>query len=97
MKKNIVGFFKNNKLLTGLYFVFLFLLCTTTYVGFSGNVEGNAVKVSSITPEYDEASSVVVNNNDVVFNDKNQEVKYKVVLENTQGTDLYVSAINQTV
>ena len=96
MKKNVVGFFKDNKLLTGLYFVFVFLLCTTTYVGFSGNVEGNAVKVSSITPEYDEASSVVVNNNDVVFNDKNQEVKYKVVLENTQGTDLYVSALNQT-
>ena len=97
MKKNIVGFFKNNKLLTGLYFVFLFLLCTTTYVGFSGNVEGNAVKVSSITPEYDEASSVVVNNNDVVFNDKNQEVKYKVVLENTESSDLYVSNINQTI
>ena len=96
MKKNVVGFFKDNKLLTGLYFVFVFLLFTTTYVGFSGNVEGNAVKVSSITPEYDESSSVVVNNNDVVFNDRDQEVKYKVVLENTQGTDLYVSAINQT-
>ena len=97
MKKNIVGFFKDNKLLTGLYFVFVFLLCTTTYVGFSGNVEGNAVRVSSITPEYNEASSVVVNNNDVVFNDKNQEVKYKVVLENTESSDLYVSNINQTI
>ena len=87
---------KKNKLLIGLYFAFAFLLCTTTYVGFSGNVEQSNVKVKSVTPEYDESSTITMNGNDVKFNDKDQEVKYKVVLENTEGHDLTVSSVDLT-
>ena len=68
MKNSFIGFLKDNKLLTGLYFVFLFFLCTTTYVSFSGNVEQSNVKVKSVTPEYDESSTIVMNGNDVTFN-----------------------------
>jgi hypothetical protein len=46
-----------------------------------------------MVPVYDETSTIEVDNNNVVFNDKNQVVKYNVVLENTQNYDVKISDI----
>ena len=56
------------------------------------------VVIKSITPVYDEESSIIVSNeNDnynVTFNEKEQNVKYKVVIENTLNYELKVSNID---
>lgn len=57
----------------------------------------NEVVVKSITPIYDETSTMVVieeeNLHSVVFNDKEQSVEYKIVLENTTDKDLPVDNV----
>ena len=56
------------------------------------------VVIKSITPVYDEESSIIVsnenNNYNVTFNEKDQNVKYKVVIENTLDYELKVSDID---
>ena len=54
----------------------------------------NEVVIKSITPIYDEGSSVIVSNENVTFNEKNQSVKYKIVIENTLDYELKVSDID---
>lgn len=54
----------------------------------------NEVVIKSITPIYDEGSSVIVSNENVTFNDKNQSVKYKIVIENTLDYELKVTDID---
>lgn len=54
----------------------------------------NEVVIKSITPVYDEESSIVVSNENITFNDKNQNVTYKVVIENTLNYDLKVNNID---
>lgn len=75
------------------YFVFG-LICLLNY----GIVYAeNEVIIKSITPIYDETSTVVVteeqNIHSVIFNDKEQSVEYKIVLENTTDKDLSVENI----
>ena len=83
----------NKKLLLGLIVIFAVLLGTTLFVSFSSNVEVQEIVIKSMTPVYDETSGVVVSDEGVVFNDKNQVVKYNVVLENTQDYDVKISDI----
>lgn len=52
------------------------------------------VIIKSITPIYDEESSVIVSDENVTFNDKNQSVKYKIVIENTLDYELKVTDID---
>ena len=52
--------------------------------------------IKSITPVYDENSNVVVKDNSVIFNDKDQSVKYNVVLENTTKEDINVTDFKLT-
>ena len=84
---------KNNKFLIAIICVFVLVLSITTYVSFSTNVDVQEVIVKSITPNYDTTSTVEVDNNNVVFNDKNQVVEYKVVIENTQSYDVKINNI----
>jgi hypothetical protein len=84
---------KNKKLLIGLIVMFVVLLGTTLFVSFSTLLQEDTVVIKSMTPVYDETSGVVVDDNGVVFNDKNQVVKYNVVLENTQDYDVKISDI----
>ena len=84
-----------NRLLIGLICVFFISLSLTIAASFS-NLEQPKLLIQSMTPFYDEESTVVVNDNDVVFNDRDQEVKYKVLIENPQNYDVKVSDINLT-
>ena len=54
------------------------------------------IVIKSITPVYDENSTVEVSDNGVIFNDKDQSVKYNVVLENTTDKDLTIEDISLT-
>ena len=75
------------------YFLFS-LICL-----FSCNIvfAENEVVIKSIIPVYDKGSSIVVteeeNSHRVIFNDKEQSVEYKIVLENTTDKDLPVESV----
>ena len=84
----------NKKIVIGLFILFLVLLGTTLFVSFSSLLDTQEVVVKSITPVYDESSTVVVDEANVIFNDKNQMVDYKVVIENTQEYPLQIRDIN---
>ena len=73
--------------------MFALLLGTTLYVSFSSNTEVKEIIIRSITPVYDENSTIEVDNENVIFNDKNQIVDYKVVIENTQDYDVKITDI----
>ena len=66
------------------------------FFSFSIVFAANEVVIKSITPIYDEGSSVIVSNENVTFNEKDQNVKYKVVIENTTENELKVSNIDLT-
>ena len=83
---------QKNKILIALICVFFISLGLTIAVGFSNQQEPRML-IKSVIPAYDEESTVVVSDNGVVFNDKNQEVKYKVVIENPNNYDVKVSDI----
>ena len=87
---------KKNILLISLTCLFILLLTATAYVSFSGNIDTQEVTVNSITPIYDETSGVIVTQDKVTFNDKNQVVDYKVVIENTQEYDVKINNISLT-
>ena len=87
---------KKNILLISLTCLFILLLTATAYVSFSGNIDTQEVTVNSITPIYDETSGVIVTQDKVTFNDKNQVVDYKVVIENTQNYDVKINNISLT-
>lgn len=78
-------------------YFFFSLICI-----FSCNIvfADNEIVIKSITPVYDEESNIVVNNEKnnygVIFNDKNQKIKYNVILENTVDKDLTVESIDLT-
>lgn len=84
---------KNKKILIGLIFVFAVLLSATAFVSFSSNIEKQEIIIKSITPIYDSSSGVVVEQDKVTFNDKNQVVDYKIVVENTKDYNVKVSDI----
>jgi len=58
----------------------------------------NEIIIKDITPIYDTNSSIIEtteeNNNKVIFNDKNQIVKYKLLLENTSNYNITLSDIS---
>ena len=83
----------NKKIILGLFILFIVLLGTTLFVSFSTLLQEDTVVIKSMTPVYDETSGVVVSDEGVVFNDKNQVVKYNVVLENTQDYHVKISDI----
>ena len=68
------------------------------FFSFSIVFAANEVVIKSITPIYDEGSSIIVsnenNNYNITFNEKDQNVKYKVVIENTLDYELKVSDID---
>ena len=68
------------------------------FFSFSIVFAANEVVIKSITPVYDQNSSIMLSNenNDykVTFNDENQNVIYKVVIENTLDYELKVSDID---
>ena len=76
------------------YFIFSILCLFSCSIVFAEN----EVIIKSITPVYDESSSIVVknenNNHTVTFNGKDQIVKYNVVIENQSGYELTVEEIN---
>ena len=78
------------------YFIFSLICLFSCCIVFADN----EVVISSITPVYDEESSIVVtnenNNHTVTFNDKDQIVKYNVTIENTSGYELKVDEIDLT-
>ena len=78
------------------YFIFSIICLFSCSIVFAEN----EVIIKSITPVYDENSSIVVtnenNNHKVIFNDKNQSIQYKIIIENTSGYELSVSKIDST-
>ena len=84
---------KKNKLIIGLFILFICLLSLTIYTSFSSNIDEQEIVIKSMTPVYDETSGVVVDQSNIIFNDKNQVVKDNVVLENTQDYDVKISDI----
>lgn len=64
------------------------------FFSFSIVFAANEVVIKSITPIYDEGSSVIVSNENVTFNEKDQNVKYKVVIENTLDYELKITDID---
>ena len=75
------------------YFLFSLLCMICSCLVFAKD----EVIIKSITPVYDEESTIVVNeDNSVVFNDKDQEVKYNVVIENTMDKDIPIEDITLT-
>ena len=92
MKESISKFIKRKEVLFGLICVFFISLGLTLVVGFS-NQQEPIMLIKSVIPVYDEESTVVVNDDGVVFNDRDQEVKYNVVVENPNNYDVKVSDI----
>lgn len=80
-----------------VYYLVFSILCLFS---FSIVFAENEIVIKSITPVYDEDSSVVVteeeNSHSVIFNDKNQSVKYNVVIENNADYDVKVNSIELT-
>ena len=78
------------------YFIFSLICLFSCSIVFADN----EVVIRSITPVYDEESSIVVtnenNNHTVTFDDKDQIVKYNVTIENTSGYELKVDEIDLT-
>lgn len=78
-------------------YLFFGLICMFCY---SIVLAKDEVIIKSITPVYDKESSIVVtnenNNQAVTFNDKDQTIKYNVVLENTTTADITVKDIKLT-
>ncbi len=74
------------------------IFCLITFFSFQVVSADNEITIKNITPIYDEESSVIVttegDNNKVVFNDKNQSVKYKLLLENTTNYNITLSNIS---
>ena len=75
------------------YFLFSIICLFSCSIVFAEN----EVVVKSVTPIYDEASTIIVteeeNSHSVVFNDKEQSIEYKIVLENTTDKDLPVESV----
>ena len=94
MLKNNNIFKKNKEFFLPFICTFCLILSLLIFVSFSSNTEVQEVIVKSMTPVYDENSSVVITeDNGVIFNDKDQVVKYNVVIENTQNYDVKISDI----
>ena len=78
------------------YFIFSLICLFSCSIVFADN----EIVIKSITPVYDEQSSVeVTNENDkhtVTFDDKDQSVKYNIVIENTTDKKLKISNVNLT-
>ena len=68
-------------------------LSMTLFVSFSLDTDVQKVIVKSMSALYDEESTIVVEDGKTTFNDKDQEVKYKVVLENTQSNPVKLEDI----
>lgn len=83
---------KKHRLIIVLACMFFISLGLTIAVGFS-NQQEPVMLVKSVTPVYDEEGSVIVNDDGVIFNDKEQEVKYNVLIENPNNYDVKVSDI----
>lgn len=49
--------------------------------------------IKNITPVYNKENTIEVTENSVVFNDKNQKVEYKVLIENTVNYDVKITDI----
>ena len=75
------------------YFLFTLLCMICSSVVFAEN----EIIVESMTPIYDENSGVKVTVEDgvhnVIFTDKNQNVKYDIVLKNTTNDDIFIESI----
>lgn len=54
------------------------------------------IVVKEIKPIYDANSGIVVNDKGVVFNDKNQNIKYKITLKNNSNKDYTIDSIGLT-
>lgn len=76
------------------YFIFSLICIISCNIVFAEN----EVIIKSITPVYDEESTILVSEEDnlhsVTFNDKNQKVEYKVIIENTTDGDVSITDIN---
>lgn len=77
----------------------LVLLISTSLIGFitySFMDTGNVLKIKNITPVYDHKDTLIVSTeeNKVIFNDKNQKVEYKVLIENTANYAIAITNIN---
>ena len=93
MLKNNNIFKKNKEFFLPFICTFCLILSLSIFVSFS-NMEVQEVIVKSMTPVYDENSTVVITeDNGVIFNDKDQVVKYNIVLENTQNYDVKINDI----
>ena len=74
-----------SKIFIAIACVLIITLSMTLFVSFSLDTDVQKVIVKSMSAVYDEDSTVVVEDGKTIFNDKDQEVKYKVLLENTQS------------
>ena len=78
-----------------LLFSLMCLFCFSTVFA------ADKVVIKSITPVYDTESSIVTSEENgiqnVTFNDKNQSIEYKVVIENTTEENLTVSDIKLAI
>ncbi len=76
------------------YFIFSLVCLLSCNIVFAAN----EVVIKSITAVYDEESDILVSEKDnlhsVTFNDKNQKVEYKVIIENTTDGDISIADIN---
>lgn len=79
------------------YFLFVLMCFFSVNTVFAAD----EIKIKSITPVYDKESSIIVEEQKetqkVIFNDKNQKIEYKVVIENTTKDALKVNDIKLTI
>ena len=84
--KNII---KENKQFLFAFFGTLLLILSGSIFVSNSNVQVDELVIKSITPIYEEDSGVKVSEEDgIIFNDKNQEVKYKILVENVLDYDV---------
>ena len=86
--KNIV---KQNKQFLLAFFGVLFIILSCSIFVSNSNMDPGTVTIQSITPVYDEEATYSVGNTGVIFNDKEQVVKYNVIVQNNENYDVKVT------
>ena len=76
-----------------IFFMFCLMVSIGGLVSYSNVLQTKDLVIESITPLYNEDSGIIVSDNSVIFNDKDQTVKYKVIVRNTYDYDVKVSDI----
>lgn len=86
-------YMKKNKLTIILFSMFVLLLGLTIYTGLGVMADEPEIIVKKTSLVYDQTSGVEIDEGNIIFNDKNQTIDYKILVENTQDYDIKISDI----